>query len=158
MDTIKPIFLTIAQDKIVQALLCLVVMDVLFGILRAIKERSFNSTIGINGMIRKAGMLMSVVCMGFLDEIVHFDLIGFIPDAIKEYLPLGSVGVLEFFAVLYIIYECTSVLKNMALAGLPVEKVWKAVAHFLSENTDEIADVVDDEDGETDGNTDEPKA
>lgn len=120
-------------------------MDVIFGCLRAIKEHEFNSAIGINGMIRKAGMLISLVCMAYIDMIISLNLIGFIPEGIREYLPLEAVGIMEFFAVIYCIYEILSVLKNMTLSGLPVDKIWEAVRGFLKKNTSEIVDTDEDD-------------
>ncbi|MBQ8306955.1 MAG: phage holin family protein [Blautia sp.] len=138
-EWIRPIVIAAGQSKWFQVLIVLVVMDVIFGCLRAIREKSFNSTIGINGMIRKAGMLISLVCMVYLDMIVEINLIGFLPEKIRSVLPAESIGIMEFFALLYVIYEVVSVLKNMALSGLPVEKIWEAIKRFLQNNTSEIA-------------------
>lgn len=156
-ELIKPVVMAAGQSKLLQILVVLVVMDVIFGCLRAIRERCFNSTIGINGMIRKAGMLISLVCMVYLDQIVQINLIGFIPEQIREILPGDTVGIMEFFAILYIIYEVVSVLKNMALSGLPVSKIWIKLKNFLVDNTGEIAVVPDEspEDGKAEGGKEE---
>lgn len=143
----KTIIVTVTQSNFFRCLIVLVVMDVIFGCLRAIKEHSFNSCVGINGMIRKAGMLISLICMVYLDLIVSLNLIGFIPEAIRSYLPADKIGIMEFFAIIYIIYEVISVLKNMSLSGLPVEKIWQAVSGFLRNTTSEIAETPD-EDGD----------
>lgn len=149
MDFVKPIVTVTGQSKLFQALIVLVVMDVIFGSFRAIKEKRFNSCVGINGMIRKAGMMVSLICLIYLDEIAQFNLIGFIPESVRQYLPGDSIGIMEFFAIVYIIYEIVSVLKNMALSGLPVQKIWNALKKFLSENTSEIAELPEeDEDKE----------
>ena len=156
-ELIKPVVMAAGQSKLLQILVVLVVMDVIFGCLRAIRERCFNSTIGINGMIRKAGMLISLVCMVYLDQIVQINLIGFIPEQVREILPGDTVGIMEFFAILYIIYEVVSVLKNMALSGLPVSKIWIKLKNFLVDNTGEIAVVPDEspEDGKAEGGKEE---
>ena len=109
-------------------------------------------------MIRKAGMLISLVCMVYLDHIVQINLIGFIPEQVREILPGDTVGIMEFFAILYIIYEVVSVLKNMALSGLPVSKIWIKLKNFLVDNTGEIAVVPDEspEDGKAEGGKEEP--
>ena len=145
MDMLKPVVIVAGQSKLFQALIVLVVMDVIFGSLRAIKEKRFNSCIGINGMIRKAGMMVSLVCLIYLDTIVRFNLIGFIPEAIRQYLPGDAIGIMEFFAIVYIVYEVVSVLKNMAMSGLPVDRIWNAVKKCLKENTDEIAELPEDD-------------
>ena len=57
-------------------ILCIViVLDTIFGILRAIKEKSVNSCIGIDGIIRKVGMLISIVFLTLIDIIINIDLI-----------------------------------------------------------------------------------
>ena len=68
---------------------------------------------------------------------------------------LDTVGVAEFFALLYIAYEVVSIFKNMALCGLPVKKVWEKVREFLAKYTDELPDT-DELDGDsTTGNVEE---
>ena len=70
-------------------------------------------------------------------------------------LVLDTVGVAEFFALLYIAYEVVSIFKNMALCGLPVKKVWEKVREFLAKYTDELPDT-DELDGDsTTGNVEE---
>lgn len=151
-DFVLPVVIAVGQSKLFQVLVVLVVMDIIFGTLRAIKEKQFNSCVGINGMIRKAGMMISLICLVYLDDIITFNLIGFIPDGIRQYLPGDSIGVMEFFAAVYIVYEAVSVLKNMALSGLPVGKIWGKVKDFLSANTGEIAELPEDENESTNDN------
>ena len=55
-----------------------------------------------------------------------------------QYVPIQEIGIMEFFALVYSIYEVMSVLKNMTLSGLPVKKLWQAVQRFLLANTDEL--------------------
>ena len=149
-DFVKPVVVAAGQSKLLQVLIVLVVMDVIFGTLRAAKEKEFNSCVGINGMIRKAGMLISLVCLIYLDAIIKINLIGFIPEGIRAYLPGDTVGIMEFFAFIYIVYEVVSVLKNMTLSGLPLKHIWEATRKFLKENTNEIVDVSEEEDSEVD--------
>lgn len=129
--------------------------DTVFGVLRAIKEKKFNSCAGIDGAIRKVGMLISLVFMLAIDVLIKINLIGFIPEQARTYLGLDTVGVAEFFALLYIAYEVVSIFKNMALCGLPVKKVWEKVREFLAKYTDELPDT-DELDGDsTTGNVEE---
>ena len=80
---------------------------------------------------------------------------GRIPEQARTYLGLDTVGVAEFFALLYIAYEVVSIFKNMALCGLPVKKVWEKVREFLAKYTDELPDT-DELDGDsTTGNVEE---
>lgn len=137
-----------ASNKVIGLVVLAIVFDTVFGVMRAIKEKKFNSCAGIDGAIRKVGMLISLVFMLAIDMLVKINLIGFIPEAAREQLGLKSVGVAEFFALLYIAYETVSIFKNMALCGLPVKKVWASVRAFLSKYTDELPDT-----DELDGNS-----
>ena len=135
---IEKIFMELVASKVIEAAVLLIVFDTIFGIIRAIKERSFNSSVGIDGAIRKVSMLVSLVGLQIADFITGFNLIGFIPQEIRAYLPLEVIGLAEFFGLIYCSYEIVSVLKNMALCGLPVKKLWEAVQKFLSKYTKEL--------------------
>lgn len=137
-----------AHNKIIQLVVLAIVCDTVFGVLRAIKEKKFNSCAGIDGAIRKVGMLISLVFMLAIDVLIKINLIGFIPEQARTYLGLDTVGVTEFFALLYIAYEVVSIFKNMALCGLPVKKVWEKVREFLAKYTDELPDT-DELDGDS---------
>lgn len=131
-------FISMTGSRIFQVLVILLVMDMIFGTLRAAKEKKFNSSVGIDGVIRKVGMMLAVVCLSAIDIVIPMNLIGFIPTPLLEYLPIKSVSVMEFFAIFFCVYECLSVLKNMALCGLPVKPIWTKLRNWLYENTGEI--------------------
>ena len=135
---IEKIFMELVASKVIEAAVLLIVFDTIFGIIRAIKEHSFNSSVGIDGAIRKISMLVSLVGLQIADFITGFNLIGFIPKEIRTYLPLEVIGLAEFFGLIYCSYEMVSVLKNMALCGLPVKKLWEVVQKFLSKYTKEL--------------------
>lgn len=139
---------TAAHNKIIVLVILAIVFDTIFGVLRAVKEKKFNSCAGIDGAIRKVAMVISLVFMLAIDMLIKINLIGFIPEAARGYLGIETVGVTEFFSLLYITYEITSIFKNMALCGLPVKKVWASVRDFLSKYTDELPDT-----DELDGNS-----
>jgi len=129
-----------AGNKMIEMVVLAVVFDTVFGVLRAAREKKFNSCAGIDGAIRKVGMLISLVFMLAVDMLVKVNLIGFIPEAVRNQLGLTSVGVADFFALLYIAYEVVSIFKNMALCGLPVRKVWEKIREFLGKYTEELPD------------------
>lgn len=106
----------------VKLLIIVIVLDTIFGILRAIKEKSLNSCIGIDGIIRKTGMLISIIFLALIDIIVNIDLIGFIPENVKNVLQFGKVGISDIFNLLFIIFEILSIFKNMILCKLPIPK------------------------------------
>ena len=117
-----------------------VICDTCFGIIRAIKEKRFNSNFGIDGALRKIAMLLSLVFLVIVDAVIQVNLIGFIPADLRTPLGLETVGVAEFFSILYLAYEITSILKNMVLCGLPVKSIWEAVRKFLGKYTTELPD------------------
>lgn len=121
-------------------ILCIViVLDTIFGILRAIKERSINSAIGIDGIIRKVGMLIAIFFLALIDLIINIDLIGFIPKTLKTYLNLGSIGVCDIFNIMFIVFEVLSIFKNMILCKLPIpSKFQKFLENIMKEFTGEI--------------------
>ena len=140
MDRITELLALAWGSPIIKLVILAVVMDTCFGCIRAIKEHEFNSCFGIDGAIRKISMVASLAFLLILDRIVHLNLIGFIPEAIRSYLPVNAIGVAEFFGLLYIAYELVSILKNMTLCGLPVKRLWEAVKKFLTQYTDELPD------------------
>lgn len=139
---VETIIMQLAHNPIVQAVVLAVVMDTIFGVGRAIKERRFNSCVGIDGVIRKISMLVSLAFMGVADTLMGINLIGFVPDEIVQYLPEGlqEIGLASFFGLLYLGYEIVSILKNMALCGLPVKQIWISVQKFLGKYTQELPD------------------
>ena len=139
MMTMREIYIAAAHNKLIQLVIIAVIIDTLFGVLRAIKEHNFNSCFGINGAIRKCGMIISIMLLVVVDYITNFNMIGFLPDEVRQYIG-SSIGISGFFAILYIAYEVVSILKNMALCGLPVKKLWLYVKTFLSKYTDELPD------------------
>ena len=116
-----------------------ITLDTIFGILRAIKEKSLNSCIGIDGIIRKVGMLISIIFLMAIDEIIHLDLIGFIPDPVKEICNFGQVGIADLFMILFIVFEILSIFKNMILCKLPIpKKLQQFLENAMKEFTGQI--------------------
>lgn len=142
MEAFKILVDTLAHNTIIQLVVIAVVMDTLFGAGRTLKQHKFNSSVGIDGAIRKISMLVSLVFLAVIDRLVHINLIGFIPEEARAYFPqsISTIGLAEFFGLLYLCYEVVSILKNMALCGLPVKKLWEAVRKFLGKYTEELPD------------------
>ncbi len=135
---IEKIFMEMATSKLIETVVLLIVLDTLFGVIRAIKEHSFNSSVGIDGAIRKISMLISLVGLQIADIILNINLIGFVPQEVRDFIKFDCIGLAGFFSLLYIAYEAVSVLKNMTLCGLPVKKLWATVQKFLSKYTKEL--------------------
>lgn len=120
-----------------------VAIDTIFGLMRAIKQRNWNSCVGINGAIRKISMMACMTFMVMLDAACDFNVIKIFPKEIIDYLAmiaLTHIGFAEFFGILFVAYECVSILKNMYLCGLPVKWVWAKAYNFLHNYTDELPD------------------
>ena len=114
-------------------------MTQFYGILRAIKEKKINSCIGIDGIIRKVAMLISIVILSLIDKIINIDLIGFIPEIIKTTLNLGQVEISTLFIILFVLFEILSILKNMVLCKLPIpKKLQIQLENIMKEFTNEI--------------------
>lgn len=120
-------------------LLLIIVMDIVFGVIRAIKERKVNSTIGIDGMIRKVAMITAMLFLIGIDLLIPVNLIGFIPEPVKDYLNFDRVGIDSLFSILFITFESLSVLKNMIKCELPIpQKLQDFLEKIMSEYTDEL--------------------
>lgn len=129
----------LVDNKEFKVLIIVIALDTIFGILRALKQKKVNSSIGIDGIIRKVGMLIAVTFLRGIDAIVTIDLIGFIPEMIKDYANIGTLGVADLFSLLFIIFEILSVFKNMILCELPIpKKLQKALENIMKEFTGEL--------------------
>ena len=127
------------NNKNIRFLVIFIVLDVIFGFLRSIKERKTNSTIGIDGIIRKTGMLITIVVTIILDKMVGIDLIAFIPENLKNSIGIGKVGITTLFNSLYIIFEILSIMKNMRRCEIPLpNKLNNFLDKLLKEFTSEI--------------------
>ncbi len=122
-----------------KVLIIVIVLDTILGILRAIRQKKINSTIGIDGIIRKVAMIFSIFFLSLIDNIVEIDLISFIPSNVKEVLHLSKIGASSLFSILFVVFEILSVLKNMVLCKLPIPKKLQAIFEKLMKDlTDEI--------------------
>lgn len=129
----------LSSNSFVKILLIAVALDTILGVLRAIKEHKFNSCVGIDGAIRKAGMLLSVGFLMATDVIMHINVLSMVPEKYVQILGIDKMGICEFFSLLFILYELVSILKNMTLCGLPVPtKIKKWIQKFLDDMTEEL--------------------
>ena len=123
----------------IKVLIIFIILDTLFGILRAIRERKINSAIGIDGIIRKVAMLFSMVFLSIIDFILEIDFLSFMPESIKELINLQNVGVSNLFIVLFVVFEALSVLKNMTRCKLPIpKKLQSFLEKIMTEYTKEV--------------------
>lgn len=130
---------SLINNDSIKILIIVIVLDTIFGILRAIKEKSLNSCIGIDGIIRKTGMLISILFLALIDSIVNVDLIGFIPENVKNVFQFSKLGISDVFNLLFIVFEILSIFKNMILCKLPIpKKLQELLENAMKEMTGEI--------------------
>lgn len=122
-----------------KVLLIFVVLDTIFGVFRSIRQKKLNSNIGIDGLIRKFGMMISVVFFMATDYLLKINLIGFIPDEVKNFIGIESIGISTMFLYLFLIYELLSILKNMIKCKLPIpKKLQKFLEDLFNKYTSEL--------------------
>ncbi len=132
-----------AGNTFFRILMVVIAADTVLGVLRAIKFRQFNSSVGIDGAVRKVAMLASAVALMAADLLIHVNLMAFVPENYVQALGIQKLGMCEFFCLLFILYECLSVLKNMVLCGLPVPKKLRSwLKEFLENMTTEMPEDV----------------
>lgn len=138
-ETINIFWVTLACNLFVKTVFIAVMLDTVLGLLRAIKEKKFNSCFGIDGAIRKIAMIISVVFLAVLDKLIGFNMLPFVPEEVLKYIGITQVGICEFFCLLYIMYESISILKNMCLCGLPIpSKLRNGIEKWLDTMTSEL--------------------
>ena len=132
-------FEILVNNKLIQVLVIFIVLDVIFGILGSIKQHKTNSTIGIDGIIRKIGMIFSIAGCVIIDEVVEINLLSFIPEELRNYLNIGSFGTSSLFAILYSLFEILSIFKNMMRCKIPLPvKLQKLIKKLLEDFTNEV--------------------
>ena len=141
----RDLMLQFSNNIFIEILMLAICADTLLGVLRDIKFRQFNSSVGIDGAIRKVAMLVSAAALMGADLLVHVNLAAMIPDTYLQAVGLTKVGLCELFCLLFVIYECISILKNMLLCGLPVPaKLRSWLEEFLENMTAELPEETED--------------
>lgn len=130
------------NDNGLKVLIIVIVLDTIFGILRAIKEKELNSCIGIDGIIRKVGMLITIIFVKLLDLIIDVNLIGFLPEELREILNLQKVGISSLFNLMFVVFEILSIFKNAIKCKLPMPKKFQEfLEKIMEEFTGELTKV-----------------
>ena len=133
------VVILLASNSFIKIMAIAICLDTILGVLRAIKEHKFNSSVGIDGAIRKVAMLLSSGALMTTDVIIHLNLLFMIPEEYIKYLGITKLGLCEFFCLLFILYESVSILKNMALCGLPIPaRIRSWLTKFLDDMTAEM--------------------
>ena len=132
----------LAQHKVITLVILAIIFDLFVGLLLACRTKKVNSTIGIDGMIRKVGILGSIVFLVFVDFLLKINFIALLPDSILsmfEAIGMSVIGISDVFGLLFSVFETLSILKNWTLLGLPMFKgVNDWIQNFLETFTDEM--------------------
>lgn len=103
-------------DSLISLLMILCFFDVMLGILTAIRKGDVNSTIGLNGIVRKIVIIVSLLFLHMIDILCGVNLISFFPQNIKDWiqstLQINTVGIAGLFGTYIILFELLSILKN----------------------------------------------
>lgn len=135
----EKVAILLASNSFIKIMAIAICLDTILGVLRAVKEHKFNSSVGIDGAIRKVAMLLSAGALMTTDVIIHLNLLFMIPEEYIKYLGITKLGLCEFFCLLFILYESVSILKNMALCGLPIPaRIRSWLTKFLDDMTAEM--------------------
>lgn len=132
---------SMTHNPMVILLMICIVADTVFGCLRAALYHCWNSSLGINGGIRKVGMAAAIVFLGLADLLFGINLAEHLPEAVCSVLAavgVTTIGLTEFFAVVFVMYEASSILKNMLLCGIPAPAgLQDKLAKWVDDMTDE---------------------
>ncbi|KPI53031.1 protein utxA [Clostridioides difficile] len=130
---------SLVDNIFIKLVILTISFDTLLGCLNAIKNHKFNSSLGIDGGIRKVAMIACVFFLSVLDVLTNFNFLFMLPQDWINFLKLNRLGISEFFSILFILYESVSILKNMYLCGLPVPKrLNEKIVILLDTITDEL--------------------
>lgn len=111
-------FLTQSINEVFVVLAILMIFDYIMGVIRAIRNKSFNYDVGIWGVIKKLLYVM-IIATGYLADFLVNYLVNKLGLNFKTY---GSLG---FVIVFYLIgNEGISLYKHWIFLGLPVPSIF----------------------------------
>lgn len=128
----------LACNSFVRLCFLAMTLDVFLGVFASIKKKKTVTTIGIDGIVRKASMLVCVIVFMIADLIMNFNVVFMIPDDYLKVIGLEKVGLCEFFSILFICFELLSCCKNARRINMPLpKKVNDFLYKLLTEFTEE---------------------
>lgn len=93
------------------------------GYVKAYLKCQLNSSVGLDGLIRKAMILFSMLLFALLDEILCFNLLNQFPNELFNRFSksgLEKIGLMKVLGIGVILQEGTSILENLHELGLPI--------------------------------------
>ena len=101
----------------------LMICDILSGVFKAIaQKRGINSTIGTNGLIRKAGVLLALLVFIVIDSLIEFNFVTIIPSEILSVFKLeeAHIGLSHVMLGFFGLFELVSLFENLGEVGVPL--------------------------------------
>lgn len=89
------------QNPVIGFFFCVTLLDMVTGVLRALRDRALNSRVSRDGMFRKAGMIL-MLCVAVLFE------------------RFSGMPLVTIVAAALAYPECISIVENLALLGVPI--------------------------------------
>lgn len=111
--------------QILMMIAVLVLADFMTGYVKAYTKCELNSSIGLDGLIRKAMILFSMLIFMILDGILRLNFISCLPNQILEVIQrfgIEKIGLSELMGMGIILQEGTSILENLHQLGVPIPK------------------------------------
>ena len=101
----------------------LMVCDILSGVFKAIAQKQgINSTIGTNGLIRKAGVLLALLVFIVVDSLVELNFVSLIPSEVLDVFKLQQtcIGLSHVMLGFFGLFELVSLFENLGEVGVPL--------------------------------------
>ena len=101
----------------------LMICDILSGIFKDIaQKRGINSTIGTNGLIRKAGVLLALLVFIVVDSLVELNFVSLIPSEVLDVFKLQQtcIGLSHVMLGFFGLFELVSLFENLGEVGVPL--------------------------------------
>ena len=83
---IESLIFNIMENIVIKALLLFLILDTFLGSIRAWKEHKWNSTVGINGMLRKIAMIGCIFFLSIFDKILNLNFLFMVPEKVMEFI------------------------------------------------------------------------
>ena len=145
MEKMEMLFNYLQAHRMLALVAFVIIFDLFLGVMRSIIEINTYSSSGFYGLIRILWMIACLLFLVVLDFLIHLDLIAWLPSQILDIfkaIGITTIGISDVFALLFIVFELLSILKNWALIGLPMFKgVNEKVTRFLETFTDEMPSI-----------------
>lgn len=109
-----------AWDKILWALVVLMVLDYVMGVIKAIYKKELSSSVGFKGLLKKISILVIVALANVLQELMG-----------------GNIAIREIVIMFYIANEGISILENVAAVSTKMPQALKDILLQLRGDNDD---------------------